>query len=226
MLKHTIIKTAVAVVTGLSLMGLATTANADTTHTVKSGDSLWAISQTYGTKMESIVAANSSKLSSINSLILPGETLSIPTGSNVTQTTKPSTNYSQTQQAPTSAQTQTQTQQATTQSANTSANVSQSSQTTTQSSTQSTGTHSGSTYSQFLAAGGTKAMWDAIVVPESGGQVNASNGRYKGLFQGDTSYGWPNGDAYSQTKGAIKYAVQRYGSVANAVNYRQSHNMW
>lgn len=222
MLKHTIIKTAVAVVTGLSLMGLATTANADTTHTVKSGDSLWAISQTYGTKMESIVAANSLKLSSINSLILPGETLTIPTSYNVAQTTNSSSQATQTYQAPAP----TQTQQATTQSANTSANVSQSSQTTTQSSTQSTGTHSGSTYSQFLAAGGTKAMWDAIVVPESGGQVNASNGRYKGLFQGDTSYGWPNGDAYSQTKGAIKYAVQRYGSVANAVNYRQSHNMW
>lgn len=85
---------------------------------------------------------------------------------------------------------------------------------------------SGSTYDQFIANGGSAAMWNAIVMPESGGNPNASNGRYKGLFQGDTSYGWSNGDVATQTKGAINYANSRYGSVSGAVQFRQSHGWW
>lgn len=84
----------------------------------------------------------------------------------------------------------------------------------------------GSVYSQFRKAGGTPEMWKWIVMPESGGNPKATNGKYRGLFQGDVSYGWPNGSVRTQTKGAIKYAKSRYGSIAKAVAFRRSHNWW
>lgn len=83
-----------------------------------------------------------------------------------------------------------------------------------------------SVYEQFVSAGGTQELWDAIVIPESGGDPSATNGKYYGLFQGDISYGWPTGDVATQTKGAIDYAVKRYGSVSNAIAFRTSHNYW
>lgn len=85
---------------------------------------------------------------------------------------------------------------------------------------------SGSVYDQFIAAGGTPAMWQYIVMPESGGNPNAVNGRYRGLGQGDVSYGWPTGDVATQTRGMINYANSRYGSIAGAVSFRQTHNFW
>ena len=36
-------------------------------------------------------------------------------------------------------------------------------------------TSKGSVHDQFIAAGGTEAMWNAIVMPESGGNPNAVN---------------------------------------------------
>ena len=47
----------------------------------------------------------------------------------------------------------------------------------------------GSVKAQFLAAGGTEAMWNTIVMPESGGNPNASNGQYHGLGQTNQSWG-------------------------------------
>lgn len=83
-----------------------------------------------------------------------------------------------------------------------------------------------SVYDQFIQAGGTQEMWDVIVMPESGGNPNATNGKYYGLFQGDVAYGWPTGDVATQTKGAINYAVERYGSISGAIAFRIAHNWW
>ena len=83
-----------------------------------------------------------------------------------------------------------------------------------------------SVYEQFVSAGGTQELWDAIVIPESGGNPSATNGKYYGLFQGDVSYGWPTGDVATQTKGAIDYAVERYGSVSNAIAFRSMAGYW
>ena len=60
--------------------------------------------------------------------------------------------------------------------------------------TSSTSSSTQSVYQRFLAAGGTEEMWEKIVLPESGGNPNASNGQYHGLGQ-TTNHGvWISGN--------------------------------
>ncbi|WP_204256486.1 LysM peptidoglycan-binding domain-containing protein [Mammaliicoccus sciuri] len=93
---------------------------------------------------------------------------------------------------------------------------------TTQTSTASTG---GSTKAQFLAAGGSEAMWNAIVLPESSGNPNAvSPNGYQGL--GQTKESWGTGSVSSQTKGMLNYAKSRYGSESAAIAFRQANGWW
>lgn len=88
--------------------------------------------------------------------------------------------------------------------------------------TQSTG---GSTKSQFLAAGGTEAMWNSIVLPESSGNPNAvSPNGYQGL--GQTKESWGTGSVAEQTSGMLNYAEQRYGSIDAAIQFRNANNWW
>ena len=82
----------------------------------------------------------------------------------------------------------------------------------------------GSVHDQFIAAGGTEAMWKSIVIPESGGNPNATHGQYSGL--GQTNQSWGTGSVAEQTRGMINYAISRYGSVENAINVRNSQNWW
>lgn len=83
----------------------------------------------------------------------------------------------------------------------------------------------GSTKAQFLANGGTEEAWNAIVMPESGGNPNAVNpAGYRGL--GQTMESWGTGSVASQTKGMLNYANSRYGSLSNAIAFRQSHGWW
>ena len=86
-------------------------------------------------------------------------------------------------------------------------------------------TNGGSTKSQFLANGGTEALWNSVVMPESGGNPNAvsSNG-YRGL--GQTKQSWGSGNVADQTHGLVNYATSRYGSVSNAVQFRQANGWW
>ncbi|WP_239705890.1 MULTISPECIES: LysM peptidoglycan-binding domain-containing protein [unclassified Mammaliicoccus] len=93
---------------------------------------------------------------------------------------------------------------------------------TTQTSTASTG---GSTKAQFLAAGGSEAMWNAIVLPESSGNPNAVNpAGYRGL--GQTKEAWGQGSVATQTKGMLNYAKNRYGSESAAIAFRQAKGWW
>lgn len=88
--------------------------------------------------------------------------------------------------------------------------------------TQSTG---GSTKSQFLAAGGTEAMWNSIVLPESSGNPNAvSPNGYQGL--GQTKESWGTGSVAEQTSGMLNYAERRYGSIDAAIQFRNANNWW
>lgn len=83
----------------------------------------------------------------------------------------------------------------------------------------------GSVKEQFLAAGGTQAMWTNIVMPESSGNPNAVNHLgYSGL--GQTKEHWGTGSVETQTKGMINYAKERYGSVDAAMAFRQQNNWW
>lgn len=82
----------------------------------------------------------------------------------------------------------------------------------------------GSTYSQFIAAGGTPELWNSIVMPESGGNPNAVNGRYHGI--GQTSEAWGSGSVADQTKGMINYCNSRYGSVSGAIAFRNAHGWY
>ncbi|AKG72815.1 hypothetical protein [Salinicoccus halodurans] len=83
----------------------------------------------------------------------------------------------------------------------------------------------GSTKEQFLAAGGTEAMWQNIVMPESSGDPNAVNELgYKGL--GQTKESWGTGSVEEQTEGMINYAQERYGSIDAAMEFRAANNWW
>ncbi|GAK31488.1 ATP-binding protein [Weissella oryzae SG25] len=85
-------------------------------------------------------------------------------------------------------------------------------------------TNTGSTYDQFINAGGTPALWNSVVMPESGGNPSASNGIYHGL--GQTNQGWGYGSVASQTAGMINYAVSRYGSIDAAIAFRAANGWW
>ncbi|MGX0025657.1 hypothetical protein ACUXHP_001118 [Staphylococcus cohnii] len=83
----------------------------------------------------------------------------------------------------------------------------------------------GSVKAQFLAAGGSEAMWNSIVMPESSGNPNAVNpAGYRGL--GQTKESWGTGSVADQTKGMLNYAKQRYGSEAAALEFRKNHGWW
>lgn len=83
----------------------------------------------------------------------------------------------------------------------------------------------GSVKAQFLAAGGTEAMWNSIVMPESSGNPNAVNpAGYRGL--GQTKESWGSGSVANQTKGMINYGESRYGSMEAAMAFRASNGWW
>ncbi|WP_413627809.1 LysM domain-containing protein [Fructilactobacillus vespulae] len=67
---------------------------------------------------------------------------------------------------------------------------------------------------------------DSIGAVESGNDYNATNGQYIGKYQLSASY--LNGDhsPANQERVARDYAVSRYGSVENAVAFRNANNYW
>ena len=82
-----------------------------------------------------------------------------------------------------------------------------------------------SVHDRFIAAGGTEAMWEYIVMPESSGNQDAVNELgYRGL--GQTKEYWGTGTVEEQTKGMIQYAEDRYGSIDNAIQFRMANNWW
>lgn len=67
---------------------------------------------------------------------------------------------------------------------------------------------------------------EAISQAESGGSYTAQNGRYYGRWQLDMSY--LGGDLSPQHQDEVfqQYCAQRYGSVENALAFRQSHGWY
>ena len=203
-------------VAGIATAAMATDVSADT-YTVKSGDTLSSIAANHNTTVDRILNVN--KIADAN-MIFVGEQFELDDQAAAsTQSVTPASSAVATQQsaatsvasvAPAASQA---TSQATTSSS--------SAATTTQTSTSAT---SGSTYDQFIAAGGTSALWTSVVMPESGGNVNASNGQYHGL--GQTNQSWGYGSVASQTQGMLNYATSRYGSVENAIAFRAANGWW
>lgn len=191
---------------GLFLVG-AQQAQAATV-TVQSGDTVSELADKYGVSIDSIEKAND--IDATTHLIFAGQNYEIPDGTDTTTAqaaqAQQQASAAQAQQAASTVQQAAQTQQATTAAATTTA-------------------ASGSTYDQFIAAGGTAELWNTIVMPESGGNANAvSPNGYHGL--GQTKESWGYGSVASQTAGMLNYATSRYGSVSSAVAFRQSNGWW
>lgn len=163
-LVNTILTTSAAAA-GLLFAG-AVTANADSTYTVKSGDSVWAIAQKFNTTINHVETTNNIK----GHLILPGQKLTISNNANSTTTA-------------------TTTQAATT--TNTTSQAATTNNNTTSTSTSTTSTYTGSNLKSYVLSqmqsrtGVSASTWNTIITRESNWQpnvVNASSGAY-GLFQ-------------------------------------------
>ncbi|GAY73428.1 LysM peptidoglycan-binding domain-containing protein [Lentilactobacillus kosonis] len=167
---------------GLFLAGSAN-ADASTNYTVKSGDSVWAISQQFGSTINTIENANHIQ----NHLITPGQLLVIPDAAGTTSTATTNTT-AVAQQQPTAQQTQTYTQPAqTTQQTQTYSQPAANTQSSTATqSTSSYGSSKSAVLSEMASRTGVSAStWNYIINRESNWQPsvrNSSSGAY-GLFQ-------------------------------------------
>ena len=208
-------------VAGVATAAMATDVSADT-YTVKSGDTLSSIAADHNTTVDRILNVN--KISDSN-MIFVGEQFELDdqAANAQTQAVAPASSAATTQQsvatsvAPAASQ-------APSQVAAPASSAATTTKTSTASNSGSTSSASGSTYDQFIAAGGTSELWESVVMPESGGNVNASNGQYHGL--GQTNQSWGYGSVADQTKGMIEYANSRYGSVSNAISTRSAQGWW
>ncbi|HAQ7363269.1 MULTISPECIES: LysM peptidoglycan-binding domain-containing protein [Enterococcus] len=176
---------------------MGTTAHADEAYTVQSGDTLSTISQKYVGDNSLINAiAESNSISDIN-LIYSGQQLTIPTEGSAQAAAEP---QAAVQEAPVQAEQPV--VQETVQTETQAAPVAE---------TQSAETQSAATETTTTATS-TNAAKEWIAQKESSGSYTATNGRYIGRYQLDSSY--LNGDysAANQEKVAEQYVASRYGS--------------
>lgn len=209
-------------VAGLATFAMAENASADT-YTVQSGDTLSQIAANHNTTVDTLVANNN--IADAN-VIFVGQQVEIDgVASNVSyDATQADVAAVVASQAPVTQQVS-YTAPVTTVDYSAQAPVAQEvSYTAPVATTTTTAAASGSTYDQFIAAGGTDALWTAIVMPESGGNPDASNGQYKGL--GQTNQSWGTGSVSDQTAGMLNYATSRYGSVDSAIAFRAANGWW
>lgn len=75
-------------------------------------------------------------------------------------------------------------------------------------------------------SGADSSAAQQIMMAESSGNPNAQNGRYRGLFQLDESYLHGDYSVANQKRVFVQYCNQRYGSVENALAFRQAHNWY
>ena len=208
-------------VAGVATAAMATDVSADT-YTVKSGDTLSSIAADHNTTVDRILNVN--KIVDSN-MIFVGEQFELDdqAANAQTQAVAPASSAATTQQsvatsvAPAASQ-------APSQVAAPASSAATTTKTSTASNSASTSSASGSTYDQFIAAGGTSELWESVVMPESGGNVNASNGQYHGL--GQTNQSWGTGSVENQTKGMLDYANSRYGSIDSAISFRAANGWW
>lgn len=212
-MKNTIKKALLASAVTLGAVSIAQVSASADTHTVQSGDTVWAIAQSNNTTVAEIEAINN--FSDVN-MIHVGDLIELP-GSEVADTpvTSVATPAVEQSTAPV-----VETPATTNVDNNTMQNSNQEAKF-----EDTTNVSYGSVYDEFIANGGTPALWQNVVMPESGGNPNAvSPNGYHGL--GQTMQYWGYGSVSTQTQGMVDYAVNRYGSVENAIAWRLSHNWW
>ncbi|MFR0514387.1 LysM peptidoglycan-binding domain-containing protein [Limosilactobacillus mucosae] len=198
------ITAAVAGAVALGTVGAATTANADTTYTVQSGDTLSSISYKLGHNLDFVDQLAQNNNIADKNLIFVGQQLTIKDDGEVVVS-------DQNGQQTTVAQVQTQPAAQTTA-------VAQSAASQAPASTQSTYTSA--------VAGSDAAAKAWIAARESGGSYTAQNGQYYGKYQLSSSY--LNGDysAANQERVADNYVASRYGSWTAAQQFWQSHGWY
>nr|CCC57264.1 peptidoglycan-binding protein [Weissella thailandensis fsh4-2] len=208
-------------VAGVATAAMATDVSADT-YTVKSGDTLSSIAADHNTTVDRILNVN--KIADSN-MIFVGEQFELDdqAANAQTQAVAPASSAATTQQS-VAASVAPAASQAPSQAAAPASSAATTTKTSTASNSASSSSASGSTYDQFIAAGGTSELWESVVMPESGGNVNASNGQYHGL--GQTNQSWGSGSVENQTKGMLNYADSRYGSIDNAISFRAANGWW
>ncbi|USS88319.1 LysM peptidoglycan-binding domain-containing protein [Fructilactobacillus hinvesii] len=239
---------AVAAVSAGVLLAGAAQADASTKITVQSGDTLSELAQTYGVSVDSLQKANNIK--DINKIYVgevfvvgdngnvkvtsatsqaakeaaPAQPVAAQANDNEQSAAKPAAQASQPAAQPQAA---TQTQAPAAQATPAATQTQQTSQAAAQPAAQTTQAQAPAA-SQATSSAATEndGSLDSIAAVESGGSYSARNGQYIGKYQLSSSY--LNGD-YSpanQERVARQYAVSRYGSVANAVAFRNAHNYW
>lgn len=212
-MKNTIKKALLASAVTLGAVSIAQVSASADTHTVQSGDTVWAIAQSNNTTVAEIEAINN--FSDVN-MIHVGDLIELP-GSEVADT-------------PVASVATPAVEQSTAPVVNTPATPNVDNNTVQNSNQEAkfedtTTVSYGSVYDEFIANGGTPALWQNVVMPESGGNPNAvSPNGYHGL--GQTMQYWGYGSVSTQTQGMVEYAVNRYGSVENAIAFRLSNNWW
>lgn len=192
----------------VGLMGVGTLAANASTYTVKSGDSLWEIANDNGTTINSILTDNSNKLSSINSVIYPGEQLELNRVATQVSTNNSSYNAPQATYKPATNNYTSSNEQAGTAS--------------------NTGNNSYASSSDTNSSGDSahSSAANSIAQAESGGSYTAENGQYVGRYQLDKSYLHGDYSPANQDQVFVKYCNQRYGSVNNALSFRESHGWY
>ena len=232
--------------TALTVAGLASVlvagqqvVHAASTYTVQNGDTLSELADKFNMTVEDLVKTN--KISDAN-MIFTDQQIQVPTSAEVNQATLDSAAASSANSAAANAASVAASEAASSaaaassvaaseaaasESAASKAAASSAAASAQQATTVpvSTAAGSGSVYDQFIAAGGTAALWNAIVLPESGGNPNAvSPNGYRGL--GQTKQAWGTGSVAQQTAGLVNYAVSRYGSIDGAIQFRLANGWW
>ncbi|ANZ57447.1 hypothetical protein BGL34_05895 [Fructilactobacillus lindneri] len=210
---------AVAAVSAGVLFAGSQSANASTKITVKSGDTVNKLASQYNVSAQNIAQAN--KIQDINKIYV-GEVFTIGNDGEV-QVSNQST--------PAPVQAAAPVQQATTQAAP--AAKAAPAQTAAPVQKQQVApapakaaAPAAQTTNNSAASTNNDGSLDSIAAVESGNNYNARNGQYIGKYQLSSSYLGGDYSPANQERVARQYAVSRYGSVANAVAYRNSHNYW
>ena len=167
-------------------MGVGTLAANASTYTVKSGDSLWEIANDNGTTINSILTDNSNKLSSVNSVIYPGEQLELNQVATQVNTNNSSYNAPQATYKPTTNNYTSSNEQA-----NTASNTGNNSYASSSDTNGSNASVSSVAQEMQERTGVSASEWISVINRESGGDPTAQNpsSSAHGLFQqlGETS---------------------------------------